>query len=573
MASWTIPGYTERRTLGSGGSGRVVLATHDATGTDVAIKYLADEFVHDEDFIGAFRDEAMILSEVESPYVTQIYDFVESADSAAIVMELVDGISLRSMLREHGPAEPESALVALKGSLLGLAAAHQRGVVHRDYKPENVLVDANGNSKLADFGMAARTGHSGMPGGTLSYMAPEQWAGAAATPQTDIYAATATFFECLTGHPPFRASDDRGLLRHLHEQASIPVELAPEALSGLLQRGLAKSASQRPRNAMTFLRELEAVAGSAYGADWEDEGKKQLARRAALLALLFPLLAQPAADTAAASTSFAWTTLTKAKVVGAITLILAAGGIVGWVALPNEHSAAAAPPPSSASPPAVEQLPPPSAPAGTTPSPPNGPPGAATTPPTSRTSSSPPPPSQAPGPGTGGGPGPGTGPGTGPTSGPPTAPPSSPKTSAPPSSPPSSPKTSAPPPPPSFTLGGFDVSGGTFASPSSCTSPTCFRMFWDASVQATGSGAGTLHVQFRPTNSLGSLLPASASWDLDFNSTTDGTISWDSPSADSASFSQACQGQGSVSIVGTITVNGVTTNTGSGPTLSCTLPI
>ena len=110
----------------------------------VAIKYLAEHLRDDENFIRAFRAEARVMSEVESPQVARLYEYIEAPGGAAIVMELVDGVALRAILREQGPTEPEAALVVLKGSLLGLAAAHDRGVVHRDYKPENVLVNGDG---------------------------------------------------------------------------------------------------------------------------------------------------------------------------------------------------------------------------------------------------------------------------------------------------------------------------------------------------------------------------------------------------------------------------------------------
>ena len=156
--AWTVPGYTEVRELGRGGSGRVILSTHDETGTPVAIKYLDDELRADETYLREFRAEARLIAEVDSPNVARLYEYVESDAGAAIVMELVNGVSLRAMLREHGPTEPEAALCVLKGSLLGLAAAHAHDVVHRDYKPENVLVDGDGSSKLADFGIAVRVG-------------------------------------------------------------------------------------------------------------------------------------------------------------------------------------------------------------------------------------------------------------------------------------------------------------------------------------------------------------------------------------------------------------------------------
>ena len=139
-----------------------------------------------------FRAEAELLGGLESPYVAGFYEYVEAPEGAAIVMELVDGVSLRTLLTRQSPLSPESALVVLKGSLLGLADAHRAGVVHRDYKPENVLVAVDGSSKLVDFGIAAGRGTTPGVAGTPAYMAPEQWQGRPASPAADVYAARAT---------------------------------------------------------------------------------------------------------------------------------------------------------------------------------------------------------------------------------------------------------------------------------------------------------------------------------------------------------------------------------------------
>ncbi|MFG2484012.1 serine/threonine-protein kinase [Streptomyces virginiae] len=300
--AWSVPGYTEVRELGSGGSGRVVLAVHDGTGTPVAVKYLSDRLRQDPAFVGEFRAEARLLGGLQTPYVVRLYEYVEASGGAAIVMELVDGISLRALLKQSGRADAEAALVVLKGSLLGLAAAHRAGVVHRDYKPENVLVAPDGSSKLVDFGIAANRGSTPGVAGTPAYMAPEQWQGRPASPAADVYAATATFFECLTGRKPFDGENFAELAVQ-HIEAPVPETEAPEPVRPLIRRGLAKAPEQRPENAEAFVAELEGVALAAYGPEWEERGQRKLAALAALLPLLFPSAGGAAGTTAVATTT------------------------------------------------------------------------------------------------------------------------------------------------------------------------------------------------------------------------------------------------------------------------------
>ena len=124
---WNVPGYTGLKVLGSGGFGEVVLARHDASGTLVAIKYLRRELLADPQFAALFRAEAAVLASLDDPNVVRLYEYVESPGGAAIVMELVDGVSLREILARQGATTAEAALVVLQGSLLGLAAAHRAG--------------------------------------------------------------------------------------------------------------------------------------------------------------------------------------------------------------------------------------------------------------------------------------------------------------------------------------------------------------------------------------------------------------------------------------------------------------
>ncbi len=301
---WAVPGYIEERQLGKGASGRVVAAVNQATGQRVAIKYLSSALVGDPAFMWRFRSEAALQRSLDVPHIVRVLDYVEEPGrGAAIVMELVNGVSLHEMIVQRGPAGPEAALAVLKGSLLGLAAAHAAGIVHRDYKPENVLVDAEGSSKLADFGVAVQAGKKLPTAGTPLYMAPEQWNGAPSSPATDIYAAAAVFFECLTGKTPF--SGRLPQLRRQHESAAVPLDqIAAPPLRSLIVRGMAKSPADRPRDAIAFASELETVATAAYGPGWEERGRSHLAVRVA--ALLPLLLGGGTAGSSGTSTATSW---------------------------------------------------------------------------------------------------------------------------------------------------------------------------------------------------------------------------------------------------------------------------
>jgi serine/threonine protein kinase len=315
---WVLPGYEHIRELGSGAGGYVWLARHRVTGTLVAVKYLVPGLHGSADFREAYRAEAQLLAELRSPYVARLYEYVEGPPGAAIVMEAVEGCSLRELMKsEETATSPEAALCILKGSLLGLAAAHAAGVVHRDYKPANVLVRPDGLSKLVDFGIAARTGSEAAPAGTPTYMAPEQFQGAPASPATDVYAATVTFFECVTGERPFPGTNTIELMAQ-HALGVIPDDLAPPPVRSLIRKGMAKDPRERPASAREFLARLESVAGAAYGPEWERRGQHKLATLLALTPL-FLLLGEAIPAAPAGTTSVATTVLGE----GPITLTAA----------------------------------------------------------------------------------------------------------------------------------------------------------------------------------------------------------------------------------------------------------
>ena len=277
---WTAPGFFHVRELGGGATGRIVQAVDDVTGSEVAIKYLSDRLLADHAFVTRFREQSRLLSHLEDPNLVDFYDYVESPTEgrAAVIMELVDGVSLRKVLATQGPAGPLGALAVLSGSLLAMAAVHQAGIAHRDYKPANVLIRRDGLSKVLDVGIASRAG------GDPLYLAPEQWLGAPPDQAADLYAATAVFFECLTGGPPFPEKSSMALER-AHRSGPVPVDSVPGPLRDLVAAGLAKNPADRPASAAEFLGHLEDAAVEAYGPAWEAQGRGRLAEMTALASM------------------------------------------------------------------------------------------------------------------------------------------------------------------------------------------------------------------------------------------------------------------------------------------------
>ncbi|KFZ83442.1 serine/threonine protein kinase [Amycolatopsis sp. MJM2582] len=352
---WRLPGFTELEQLGTGTFGRVVLARQDNTGHVVAIKYLFSRFAAEPAYLDAFRQEALALHRVTSPHVVKLYEFFETPQGAAIVMEAINGVSLRSVLQAEGALEPEAALAVLKGSLLGLAAAHSVNVVHRDYKPANVLVADTGESKLVDFGTAVLAGERGPSVGTPAYMAPEQWSGGQATPATDVYAATCVFFQCVAGHRPYEAEQTE-VLRTLHEHAPIPFGEVPQPVHEIVALGMAKDPAKRPVDALMFVSELERVARAGYGDEWERKGWSRLAKAAGVLAAATPLVLLSAGTAAAPGVAAAGTGAAAASTGGiAVGLKITAGVIAATAAVVGSvvvFSDASTPPPS---PPTTQQ--------------------------------------------------------------------------------------------------------------------------------------------------------------------------------------------------------------------------
>lgn len=285
MTGWALPGFVHVRQVRVDLVGRRVVARHRMTRRFVSITYLARDFLADAEFQHRFAAQVSQLERVRDARVARLRQFVVSGDQAAVVADHVDGTPLRVLLIEEGAIAPEAAVVVLKDALGGLVASHAEGVAHADLKPENVLLTRSGHVRLADFGLSTRAGRQSLAWSTPFYLAPEQWGGGPATPAGDLYAATATFFECLVGAPPFHA-DTPAALAALHEHGTPPLDAVPGPFRQLVERGLAKDQASRP-SPRRFLDQVEEVANQILGVGWERRGRRELTR---LLTSPSPLL-------------------------------------------------------------------------------------------------------------------------------------------------------------------------------------------------------------------------------------------------------------------------------------------
>jgi eukaryotic-like serine/threonine-protein kinase len=256
--------------IGSGGMGSVWRAEDEILKRPVAVKLLRPEFASDQSSRSRLRVEAQAAASINQANVVAVYDYGEevTADGQClsfVVMELVDGRSLAEALAERGRLDPATVGSIVEQAALGLAAAHKRGIVHRDIKPGNLLLSRNGTVKITDFGIArvadaASLTRTGTMLGTAQYLSPEQATGTAATPASDLYSLGVVAYACLTGAPPFDGGDPMATLSaHAHQPVpALPSDI-PASQRRLVEQLLAKRPQDRPRDAL----EVAARAASA----------------------------------------------------------------------------------------------------------------------------------------------------------------------------------------------------------------------------------------------------------------------------------------------------------------------
>jgi serine/threonine protein kinase len=259
------------RLLGRGRMGVVYLARDEALLRPTAVKILSWSLPeqHGLNPEAWFLAEARNVARINHPHVIGIYGVAKQAPHCYIAMEYVDGSAADDWVTAHGPFSPLRATEILLQSASALQAAHDAEVVHRDVKPDNLLITADGTAKLGDFGMAMSTNREAAPGpvraGTPYYTAPEVWLGRLASPASDIYALGATYFYLLTGRPPFEASTIQDLTV-AHLQANVPlISNVPRACNEVIQRCMAKSPEDRYLSAQVLGWEVRGVVRELNG--------------------------------------------------------------------------------------------------------------------------------------------------------------------------------------------------------------------------------------------------------------------------------------------------------------------
>jgi hypothetical protein len=268
--------YRIMHQLGEGGMGVVLLARDEALGRNVALKLLSPRYADNVQFRARFTRESRLAAAIDHPNIIPIFEAGEAQEQLFIAMRYVDGPDLRRVLAEQGPLAPARAVATVEQVARALDAAHHAGLVHRDVKPGNVMIDPSegrDHCYLTDFGltknMSSSSGYTetGQFVGTLHYMAPEQIDDRKVDGRADQYALACVLFECLAGFPPFRRDSDVALMyAHLNEPPPALCALRPELPPGvdtILARALAKAASDRYASCCAMLGEFRAALAGA----------------------------------------------------------------------------------------------------------------------------------------------------------------------------------------------------------------------------------------------------------------------------------------------------------------------
>ena len=284
----TIRGYEIQERIGAGGFGVVYRAYQPAVGRQVAIKVILPQYANRAEFIRRFEAEAQLVARLEHLHIVPLYDYWREPDGAYLVMRWLRGGSLRQSIERDGPWELDEAARLLDQIASALMTAHRHHVVHRDVKPENILLDEERNAYLSDFGIAKHLLHDLDQGsepeitGSPAYLAPEQAHGQAAGPQSDLYSLGVVLYEVLTGRHPFPGvTPVEQMLKHLSDPLPPLLSQRPDLPFGLeevIQRATAKDPAERYPDVLAFASAFrQAISESVLKPVWDMTGMADLA--------------------------------------------------------------------------------------------------------------------------------------------------------------------------------------------------------------------------------------------------------------------------------------------------------
>ena len=269
--------YELEKLVGSGGMSNVFRAHDRLLERTVALKILHEQYSRDDDYVERFRREARAVAKLAHPNIVTVIDRGEQDGRQFIVFEYVDGPNLKDLTRD-GPLDPREAIELTLQVARALSFAHERGLVHRDVKPQNVLLNDDGQAKVTDFGIARSLDVNGVTQtgtvlGTSDYIAPEQARGQRVDPKTDIYSLGTVLYELLVGDVPFSGDNFVAVaMRHVSEPAPSVLERRPDCplrLDLAVQRAMAKDPDDRFESMDDFVVELEACLAEVDGRDGE----------------------------------------------------------------------------------------------------------------------------------------------------------------------------------------------------------------------------------------------------------------------------------------------------------------